>query len=70
MGHVREFVVLVACEKINTKCTRTCACAQTLRNHCYSRAQGDDCSRKKNKDFQRNESSEGQSDLLFVRFSR
>ena len=47
MGHVHEFGVLVACEKRNTKCTRTCACAQTLRSHCYSRAQGDNFSHKK-----------------------
>ena len=70
MGHVREFWVLVACEKRNTKCTRTCACAQTLRMHCYWRAQCDNCSHKKAKDFQRNESRERQSDLLFVSFSR
>ena len=38
MSHVREFGVLVACEKrIHTKCTRTCAWAQTLRGHCYTR---------------------------------
>ena len=71
MGHIREFgQVLVACEKRNTKRTRTCACEQTLSSHCYSRAQCDNCSHKKAKDFQRNESSERQTDLLFVRFSR
>ena len=33
-------------------------------------AQGDKCSHKKAKDFQRNESRERQSDLLLVSFSR
>ena len=38
--------VLVACEKRNTKCTWTCACAQTLRSHCYWRTQGQWFSKK------------------------
>ena len=54
----------------NTKYTRTCACAQTLRSHCYLRAQGDKCSHNKDKDFQRNESRDRQSDLLLISFSR
>ena len=48
--------------------TRTCACTHTLRSHCYWHAQVDNCSHKKVKDFQRNESRERQSDLLFVSF--
>ena len=69
MGHVREFGVLVACEKAIQNVHELVHVHRrsvdiTIRAHNAINVH------KKAKDFQRNESRERQSDLLLVSFSR